>query len=1177
MHLSTGTLLQGGKYKIEKKLGQGGFGITYLATQVLLGRKVCIMEYFFMQFCKRDATTNNVALNGEYIVHSYMQKFIQTARMVSQLEHRNIIRIRDIFTENNTAYYVMEYHSGGSLGDLVKSRGVLPEADAVRYIRQIAEAVGYIHKHKICHLNIKPGNILLNSEGVSVLIDFVISKQYDDNGFEMDDTPVGISHGYAPMEQYNYDGVSTFSPQSDIYSLGATLYKLVTGAKPPQANEILNDGLPELPAHLSARVRKAIEQAMQPRKKDRPGTVEEFIALLPSEADTVTITKEEAKAIVQDKESLAQHLSAGTLLQGGKYKIEKKLGQGGFGITYLATQVLLDRQVCIKEFFYKQYCERDATTSNVTLGTKSSREIVDKFMKKFIKEAITISKLDHRNIIRIHDIFTENNTAYYVMEYHSGGSLGDLVKSRGMLPEADAVRYITQIAEAVGYIHERNINHLDIKPANILLNNEGASVLIDFGLSKQYDAQGDQTSSTPVGISHGYAPMEQYNPGGVSTFSPQSDIYSLGATLYKLVTGDTPPKAMDIIDDDLPALPAHLSAGVKKTIEQAMQPRKKERPATVKDFLALLSFAVAPEKKSDPEITVTIEPENDSCLWQLPAGTLLQNGKYKIERVLAYDMYEITYLATQVLARRKVCIKELFLCEFCKRSKSCFDVNPDGARKFVDDVTLKFIDEAYTIMLLNHPNFIRIYDIFTENNTAYYVREYYDRGSLNEFVKAGKALPETVAVGYIRQIADAVRYINQRQISHDAINPENILLDSRGNCVLNDFSICNLIDDEDYWSTSDEPIPLSAYFIAPEKHSNINKFTPQSDIYSLGATLYALLAGTNPPCIGSILDDGLPALPAHLSDGLKKAVEQAMQLRAKDRPATIDEFLALLSSSAKVDETTMAITEAMEAHSTANDYFYGRNGKPKDYSEAVKWYSKAAELGHTFAQNNLGVCYCNGLGVTKDYFEAVKWYRKAAEQGDMDAQNNLGVCYQKGEGVPQDYSEAVKWYRKAAEQGHARAQCYLGYCYQKGEGVSQDYSEAVKWYRKAAEQGHATAQCNLGYCYESGWGVPQDYSEAVKWYRKAAEQGHARAQNNLGYCYKYGQGVPKDYSEAVKWYRKATEQGHATAQNNLGVCYEKGQGVSQDYSEAVKWYRKAAEQGNEYAKEQLQRLKEMGY
>ena len=310
-----------------------------------------------------------------------------------------------------------------------------------------------------------------------------------------------------------------------------------------------------------------------------------------------------------------QQLSEGTLLQGGKYKIEKMLGQGGFGITYLATQVLLGRKVCIKEFFFKQFCERDETTSHVTLGTKSNREFVDKYMNKFIKEARTISQLDHPHIIRIHDIFEENSTAYYVMEFHSGGSLGDLVKDGKPLPETEAVKYITQIADAVGYIHKRNINHLDIKPGNILIDARGCGVLIDFGLSKQYDEQGSQTSSTPVGISHGYAPMEQYNQNGVSTFSPQSDIYSLGATLYKLVTGATPPQANEIFNDGLPALPAHLSDGVRKAIEHAMQPRKKERPATAEEFVALLSCGSASAASSTDEATKIIaEPEETLVL-----------------------------------------------------------------------------------------------------------------------------------------------------------------------------------------------------------------------------------------------------------------------------------------------------------------------------------------------------------------------------------------------------------------------------------------------------------------------------------------------------------------------------------------------------------------------------------
>ena len=210
----------------------------------------------------------------------------------------------------------------------------------------------------------------------------------------------------------------------------------------------------------------------------------------------------------------------------------------------------------------------------------------------------------------------------------------------------------------------------------------------------------------------------------------------------------------------------------------------------------------------------------------------------------------------------------------------------------------------------------------------------------------------------------------------------------------------------------------------------------------------------------------------------------------------------------------------------------------------------------------------------KNYTEAVKWYRKAAEQGFANAQYNLGYCYAHGEGVTQDYYEAVKWYRKAAAQGFARAQCNLGACYYNGEGVTKDYAEAVKWYRKAAEKGNACAQFNLGLCYEFAKGVTKDYAEAVKWYRKAAEQGYVNAQYNLGNCYYKGNGVTKDYAEAVKWYRKAAEQGDADAQFNLGVCYEYGQGVTKSITEAVKWYRKAAAQGDSDA---IDRLKKLGY
>ena len=160
----------------------------------------------------------------------------------------------------------------------------------------------------------------------------------------------------------------------------------------------------------------------------------------------------------------------------------------------------------------------------------------------------------------------------------------------------------------------------------------------------------------------------------------------------------------------------------------------------------------------------------------------------------------------------------------------------------------------------------------------------------------------------------------------------------------------------------------------------------------------------------------------------------------------------------------------------------------------------------------------------ENYSEAVKWYRKAAEQDFVAAQYFLASCYANGKGIPQNYTEAVKWYCKAAEQGYTEAQYQLALCHNLGLGVKQDYTEAIKWYRKAAEQGFAAAQNMLGYCYENGRGVPQDYREAVKWFHQAAEQGHAYAQYNLGWFYYNGQGVTKNYPEAEKWHRKAIDQ-----------------------------------------------------
>ena len=288
-----------------------------------------------------------------------------------------------------------------------------------------------------------------------------------------------------------------------------------------------------------------------------------------------------------------QALQPNSTLQGGKYRIIEKLGQGGFGITYLAENTLLLGKVAIKEFFFKEYCNRDDSTSRVTIPTSGNREIVERFKQKFIKEARTIFSLNHPNIVRILDVFEENGTAYYVMDYIEGESLGDMVKRRGAIPEAEALGYVKDAASALEYIHSKNINHLDIKPSNLVLRHDDGKVLvIDFGVAKQYDAvTSEGTTTTPVGISHGYSPAEQYRKNGVQAFSPQSDVYALAATLFKLLTGNTPPEAMEIQDDGLPVAELQekqISRPVISAIAMAMKGRH-ERTQSVAEFINNLS------------------------------------------------------------------------------------------------------------------------------------------------------------------------------------------------------------------------------------------------------------------------------------------------------------------------------------------------------------------------------------------------------------------------------------------------------------------------------------------------------------------------------------------------------------------------------------------------------------
>lgn len=315
-------------------------------------------------------------------------------------------------------------------------------------------------------------------------------------------------------------------------------------------------------------------------------------------------------------------LKSGTVLQDGKYEIRKTLGSGGFGITYLGVHHMLNKMVCIKEFFPREYYNRDDNSRSISLGSQGSAQLMNVYRSKFIKEARTIARLQHNNVITIYDVFEENNTAYYVMEYIEGDSLSGIIKRNGPMGAEKAKEYIYSVADALAYVHNNNLLHLDVKPANVMVRSaDNHVVLIDFGLAKQYDTEGNQTSTTPIGISPGYAPPEQYEEGAGATFSPATDIYSLGATLYYITTGKVPPSTSAVMDGCLPDLVKDLSPELQCVIISAMQPARRNRPDSIQAFLALFEA----DTLMGPQSACFVPPTDTTAAATTAAATPMQN------------------------------------------------------------------------------------------------------------------------------------------------------------------------------------------------------------------------------------------------------------------------------------------------------------------------------------------------------------------------------------------------------------------------------------------------------------------------------------------------------------------------------------------------------------------------
>jgi len=318
-------------------------------------------------------------------------------------------------------------------------------------------------------------------------------------------------------------------------------------------------------------------------------------------------------------------LQPGTTLCNGKYAIEKKIGEGGFGITYKAVQSSLGRTVCIKEYFPAGKCVRNTQAKTIHLQGINEATF-EKYRQAFVKEAKTLASLKHPNIVEVIDVFDENNTSYMVMTFIEGQSLQNIVANQGELSYPEAVNYIAQVTDAVGYLHEKHILHRDIKPDNVMITADYKAILIDFGSAREF--KHDKTQAHTSMLTHGYAPTEQYTTN--SRKGAYTDIYAIGATFYFALTGKAPLEAAARMTEKMPE-PKELSPKIpdeaNRTILKAMQIKAENRHQSVREFMDDLRN-IKPSELIDETIggTTVVVKKSHKWLWILLLFLLVGGG-----------------------------------------------------------------------------------------------------------------------------------------------------------------------------------------------------------------------------------------------------------------------------------------------------------------------------------------------------------------------------------------------------------------------------------------------------------------------------------------------------------------------------------------------------------------------
>ena len=692
-------------------------------------------------------------------------------------------------------------------------------------------------------------------------------------------------------------------------------------------------------------------------------------------------------------------LPSGTEL--GEYVIEGTIGQGGFGVVYRASHRYLGTVVALKEYLPDTVAVR--TEGRVCPRNQSVAADYEEGLRRFLAEARHLVQFrSHPGVVTCVGFFEERGTAYMAMEHEEGLPLSELLTKReaagSPLDEGELLRLAAQALESLAVVHQAGVLHRDIKPSNILIRkSDDRPVLIDFGAAKE-DFVRYTKSSAPH--TQGYAAIEQMEADG--KLGPWTDLYGLGAVLWRIVAGGHPPSEplvpVDALsrmaarfrgqEDPLPSV-RELGAGrfsdvVLEAIDNCLELEPADRPADCAELRGRLPVLVDEEP---------IKIALGGSVGDGHASTMREEG-----------------FANETKLPKKI------------------GVSRSRGKRVVPTVPTTHIGAAAVLLVLVASGLVWLGGGSDQSDTG---NSLSDAGSLLESARSdsadlGEILWAAEQGNEVAPIALTLNRVYESRYTGDYVSyydPQDV----------NHILPLDVTEAVEWLLEAAEQGEVQAQLWLAWMHER-GLGLPRDDTKAVG--WYRKAAGLG----SSEAQMELASAYTH-GRGVPPDVEMAVEwlLQAAEQ----GEVQAQLRLGSMHEE--------------------GR-GLPKDDTMAVGWYRKAAELGSSDAQVKLSRAYAFGRGVPRDSLMAMEWLHKAAEQGHETAQYMLGWEYALG--VPglgeatdryrgivrQDYMEAAKWFRRAAEQGSARAQLELGRMYKEGQGVPIDHLRAYAWTQLAAEQ-----------------------------------------------------------------------------------------------------------------------------